>query len=81
MLYFLSGVFFSIERLQPEYWIYFKMNPLSTILMAYRDCLMYARWPDFEILSIIGVGSIVLIAIGYGILEKYDKLYPKMVIS
>jgi len=75
---FLSGVFYPLEALPERLWIYFRMNPMLTIINSYRDILMYGRWPDFQALSVIAAGSLLLLAIGVALIHHNDYRYPKL---
>lgn len=75
---FLSGVFYTMESLPERLWPYFRWNPMVAILDSYRDILMYGRWPDFQDLLVIAVGSSVLLLAGAALIRRNDYRYPKL---
>jgi ABC-type polysaccharide/polyol phosphate export permease len=48
------------------------------LIESYRDVLMYQRWPSFTGLAIVGVASLVLVAIGLAMIRRYDQEFPKL---
>lgn len=78
ILFFLSGIFFSSERIPEAYRSYFYLNPMARLIESYRDVLLHARWPDWQGLTITLVVAL-LAAIATGrLLMRYDRIYPKI---
>lgn len=81
MLFFLSGIFYSVEMIPAEYQSYFFLNPMAVLIDAYRAILMHAQWPSF--IRLFGV--LVLVAVvnllAWWVLRACDRLYPKLVMS
>lgn len=50
-----------------------QMNPLTILVMAYRDIFMYHQWPDMQSLGIVFILALVLLLIGYAIFKKLEK--------
>lgn len=51
----------------------FKLNPMATIIDAYRDIFMVHKVPDLQMLGILGVISCVLLVIGYKVFKLLEK--------
>lgn len=78
LLFFVSGIIFSIDIIPEQYKIYFYINPIANIIQAYRDVLMYQRWPEWiPLLSIAGF-SVVLLCLSYLFLAYNEHRYPKL---
>ncbi|MGH0034630.1 MAG: ABC transporter permease [Myxococcota bacterium] len=77
MLFFLSGVFFPTERLPESIRSWFVLNPMLTLIESFRDVLMYQRWPSWSGLLGVLVASLVLASVGFSILGRYDRVYPR----
>ncbi len=77
LLLFLSGIFFSIDKL-PDLWrsILF-LNPVAVLIQAYRDILIDARWPDWMALTIVLAVSIAGLVAVMRFHAKVDLLYAK----
>jgi lipopolysaccharide transport system permease protein len=79
VMLFLSGVFFSGSSIPLEYQPYFYLNPMATILEAYRSVLMSNHWPNISDLALIGVLAAFANVGAYLLLARWDRLYPKVV--
>ena len=59
--FFLSGIFYSSAAIPESYQPYFFLNPMATVIEAYRDILIYNNWPNWQSLIVItlaaGVGA------------------------
>ena len=52
--------------------ILIQLNPMTTIIDAYRDAFLYHVWPDFQALGIILVFSLIVLVIGYLVFKKLE---------
>ncbi len=77
MLFFLSGVFFPISHLPAGLRGLFELNPMVPLLEAFRDVLMYQRWPDFGALGAVALASLLLTTAGAAVLHRFDRVYPR----
>ena len=50
-----------------------QLNPLTTIMQAYRDCFLYHQWPNFNALFIVFAFSMIVLIIGFSIFKKLEK--------
>jgi len=64
LLYF-TVVLYSPERAASEYEFIMAANPLSAIVVAFRDIVLYARPPDLQELFVPIVLSVALLYYGY----------------
>jgi lipopolysaccharide transport system permease protein len=74
----LSGIFFSVA-VQPasqRWWLH--LNPMTPILDAWRDVLMYHRAPDWRLLGLIAAVSLPSVLAGRAVIHRYEYLYPKL---
>lgn len=79
MLFFLSGIFYSVDRIPPEYRDYFFLNPMAVLIDSYRGILMHAQWPPFGRLLGVLVLAVLINALAWWVLRTCDRLYPKLV--
>lgn len=78
VLFYVSGVLFSLERVPEKYKIFVTLNPVAGLIQGYRDVIMYGRVPDFFPLVLsLGLGSILFL-VGILIINKYELEYPKL---
>jgi lipopolysaccharide transport system permease protein len=74
----LSGIFFSVAAVPASRRWWLQLNPMTSILDAWRDVLMYHRWPDWRLLGLIAAGSLPGILAGRAIIRRYEYTYPKL---
>lgn len=79
ILFFFSGVLYTIEELPARFQRPMSFNPLIPLIASWRDVLMYHRQPDWVVLLQINVLSLVLILCGVLLLRRLDGLYAKRV--
>ena len=77
-LFFLSGVFYDIRSFSPEVQEIFYLNPFAVIIQSVRNVFILNTWPMWERLLVIGFYSIVIIFIGFKLLDKFNFSYPKL---
>jgi lipopolysaccharide transport system permease protein len=71
ILFFMSGIFFDVNQLPQNI---FYLNPMVTIIGAYRDVLLNGGWPDARGLGVVAaVGALLLY---YGTRRQTDPLRP-----
>jgi len=78
LLFYVSGIFFSDSIVPEQYRVYFYLNPMATIIKAYRDTLMYNQWPDWDSLGIIAFLSVFMLLTAYQFLAYNEHQYPKL---
>jgi lipopolysaccharide transport system permease protein len=80
MLFFCSGVFFSVDMIPVQFHRFFFLNPMASLLRDYRAILMYNQWPDWLSMLIIANCALIIIAIMGIVIHKLDQTYPRIVI-
>lgn len=79
MLFFLSGIFYDPAEIPEAYRGYFFLNPMAALIDGYREVLLHDRWPGgWRLLAIAGL-SAGLIMLARTILQRYDRVYPKLI--
>lgn len=79
MLFFLSGVFFKASELGEPVRTWLSWIPTLVLINAYRDVMLYGQWPDLEGLIRVMVFASILFFVGFGILVRFDRYYPRVV--
>lgn len=80
LLFFSSGVFFDIGKVKGTLGLILKLNPVAILLESYRTILIGGAWPDWKFLGLaLGFATVVLWG-GSRILQRYDRIYPKVLI-
>ena len=78
LLFFMSGILIPIDRFPESVkkWLY--LNPMLTLIEAYRDILMYFQWPDWYSLGIIALFATLLLTFGLWRINRLSYIYPKV---
>jgi lipopolysaccharide transport system permease protein len=79
MLFFLSGVFFSVSDLGEPVRFWLEWLPTVQLINAYRDIFLYGVIPDGMGMMKVLVSSCIFLILGIGMLVKFDRYYPRMV--
>lgn len=81
MIFYLTGIFYNIERRLPKRWIpiLLKTNPMALILSSLRKCILYGQMPDFKWLSIWFVISVIIAILGVRKIYKNENSYVKVI--
>lgn len=79
-LFYLTGIFYSVQGRIPRYGIYLNnFNPLASLISAMRDCLIYSSTPDLKFLGIWFGVSVLLSIGGVALVYKEENSYLKAV--
>lgn len=76
---FVSGVFFSIDQVPADLQVYFLMNPMAGLISEYRNVLLYDQLPNFSYLASVSAICIVIMIGSLWILNRFDRIYPRLV--
>ena len=79
LLFFLSGVFFDISSASPEIRFYLNTNPMVGIIDSYRMVLLEGAWPDWSLLGNVFSISLIVFALGWYLLQRFDRTYVKVI--
>ncbi len=63
--FYLTPVFYSSASVPERFQIIYRVNPMVTILDAYRDIVIRGTWPNLSALAVVSFGSAVLLVIAY----------------
>jgi len=72
---YLTPIVYDISRIPQKYLPYYKLNPMTNIVTAYRDILYAGSVPDFASLGIsLGIGVVILV-IGFLIFGRLKRRF------
>lgn len=81
LVFFVSGVFFDINKIPDEMRSLIVLNPMASMIDCYRTILLNNSIPDWKILLILTFSSLAILFISLFILNKYDRIYPKIALK
>lgn len=61
------------SMLPDKFQIFLKLNPMAQLVEAYRAILYYHQMPDMTMLTLWGIGSIILLVLGYLVFKKLER--------
>lgn len=73
--FYLTPIVYTLDMVPEQYTRLFYLNPMTNIIMAYRDILYYKKIPEFGTLGGIFLWSIGVIVIGYIIFQKLQRYF------
>ena len=77
MLFYGTPIVYTMETIPKSIsWILY-LNPMTTIVTAYRDILYYQQLPNFNHLLIFGIISVVAFVFGYHIFKRLERNFAE----
>lgn len=73
--FYLTPIVYTVDMIPEKYLGIFYLNPMTSIIMAYRDILYYKQMPHFDILGQIFLWSVGFVVIGYLIFQNLQKRF------
>lgn len=77
-MFFLSGVFFTIDSVSPDMRHYLEWNPMAVLIDCGRSILLYNEFPDPWRLARVFLAAVVCLGIGVFLLRILASKYPKL---
>jgi len=74
---FLSPVMYGVDMLPEEFQSIFLINPMTSILIAYRDIFYYKQTPQMSTLLLATILGIVLLIVGVVVFEKLKRHFSE----
>ena len=74
-LMYTSPIVYSIDSVPEQYRGIIEKNPMSIIIIAYRDIMFYGKIPDIDALTMTFVVAVCLLVIGWLIFEKLQRRF------
>ncbi|MBW8780831.1 MAG: ABC transporter permease [Verrucomicrobia bacterium] len=78
LLFFVSGIFFTAERVPAHLLPYFYANPMAVLIESYRAVILGGRAPDFPQLGTVAATAGALLLTGSLIQAYFDKRLLKL---
>lgn len=74
---FLTPVMYGIDMVPDEYLFIFNLNPMSPIIVAYRDILYYGRIPHMETLISALIFGIIFVILGFAVFGRLKRNFAE----
>ncbi|MEQ1879286.1 MAG: ABC transporter permease, partial [Bdellovibrionia bacterium] len=67
-------------KMVPEVWKpVLLLNPMASLIPAYRDVILYQRWPDWTAMGASALVTFGIVAVAYNYFAKYNRVIPEYV--
>jgi len=77
--FYMSPVLYDVKDVPEKYQSLFYLNPMTTFFESYRNVFLYGCSPNYLLLGIWFLVSIVLTYYGLKLFKKYDRNYTKVI--
>lgn len=77
LLFYLTPILYTLDSFPAEYKNILMLNPMATIILAYKDILYYQVMPDMWNLCIVGLLSVIVLFVGYLIFKKLERKFAE----
>ena len=73
--FYATPIVYQANMLPEKFQWVLKLNPMAQLIETYRAILYYHEMPDWTMIGIWGVLSIILLVLGYAIFKKLEKSF------
>lgn len=80
VMMFLSGIFFTAERMPESLRFAFELNPMVVLIAAFRDVLLNNQWPNPLHLLYVAVLATPILILALLLIRKNERRYPKLML-
>ena len=79
ILFYLSPIIYAVKALPARFQPLISLNPLSALITAYRDLIIYGRLPDLLSLVYPAALAVALLIFGYRLFKSNEDRFADMV--
>ena len=77
LAFYLSPIFYEASVIPQQYQILYRLNPMVTLIEAYRSILMQGKFPGIMSLLLLNLVSIALLWIGYVVFKRAQSQFAE----
>ncbi len=74
---YLTPILYSITMIPEVYLPYIQLNPMTAVIVAYRDILYYAQVPHIQTLLSAVIMAVVVLVVGYLVFTKIQRYFAE----
>jgi len=79
VLFYMTPIFYSLEMIPERYRPFLMLNPLTIIIEEIRGVLIFNQWPDWGVISLLTVISIIVCQLGYAWFMKTKRGFADVI--
>lgn len=76
--FFLTPIMYDFSIIPARFHWLLRLNPLTTIIVSYRNVFFYNAWPSWDNLAYITLFSLLLIVLGTQIFDRNREVFPEL---
>lgn len=77
VLMYASPIIYTLDFVPQKYRLVYMMNPITRVLVAYRDILYYKQMPELSNMVLGAIESVMVLLIGIIVFRKLSKRYAE----
>ncbi|MBE0069260.1 ABC transporter permease [Thermoanaerobacterium thermosaccharolyticum] len=71
--FYLTPIIYPINMVPIKYTKLFFINPMTSIILPYRDVLFYGLWPDVKVILLSLLSSIFILVFAFGVFDRLQR--------
>ena len=75
--YFLTPVFYQVTDLPEQYQALYLANPVSTMMVMFREIMLYATFPSLHLLGYGTLAAVIILVIGTAIFNRFEPRFAE----
>lgn len=75
--FYFTPIIFPVEMIPKEYLKYFFLNPMTPIIISFKDVLYYGKSPDFIMLGISFIIGLLVLIFGFNLFKVLQKNFAE----
>ncbi len=79
MMFFLSGIFFEINKMPAAIRGYLQLNPMAVLITMYRNLLLKGIPPDWRSMLLVVLFSLLVLLVSICLYRRFERVYPKII--
>lgn len=79
MMFFMSGIFFSLSDMSPEAQQVLMLNPMLLVIDGYRAVLLHNVAPSMVHLGAVAGFSALMLLLVWQLFRRFDRIYPRVI--
>lgn len=77
--FYLTPIVYPLSMVPPKFVNFYYLNPMVTLMEAYRDILYYGKFPYFPSLGIFSILAFAVLIIGYIVFKRLAKGFAEQI--
>ena len=76
---YISPVIYSMDRIPKKFHNIYVMNPIASLMITYRDVILFGKTPEIKLILIGLVETILILVLGYSFFLNHQRKLLKFI--